>query len=1135
MPYALPIFISACFFSHLALSQLSDDQQKTEKYVCQTDNECLERLSQALLNKKSEESFYQVCRFHHQTAKKCCANPLACSKAYAREASQSLKSASSIYLREKGSAPASCQLNNLSGLISLFLSGQSSICQAGAEHCKSHCEDKLEQFKKDFKACFSIKHPHTIDSALKQAKNPLNSQNCWREMRFIAERYKKQSLNKRALFREDIKAEDIVDCEDMGKEMGRKSMSQLALKMCHQAQAERRSEGRTEGQTEGQTEERKERERARLKAIEEHERQERQDDWQTYGIKEWKAQKERIRQDREAIFGYSSRPKKEEVKSYVRQVASEVPKTKKETEKYGVIENDKEAIKEREIVKNGEEKELVKQNEAVKGEDKKAPVKKDETAKGKDKKAPVKRLAQKKTGQNPKKAGAGLMASSAKGLKPDEPKKLSTIVKAVPAKGLKPDKLKKSASSSKTNASSSLQGSQTKPQAKTSASGNRAGGQAKPLSSPAQLAQAGDKSGKCPISMPKIKSAVVFQSVEAPQIEPLNTIKNQYDNYDLAQGKPAVILLHLTQTENIREKYSIALKVDGKPIKTKCSGKIEEKEIKEKNLKISFKERYCELTDHDLRDIKRENLKNLYHFVEILTRDKITGRAERKKITVSVEDQSHKSCSASQSFSVVIRKTSPLYLDFMTFEYNEKNKRCKGNEVSDPNIVEKFANSDEIKKYLPMMYPIREDHFFPRAVTDKKLTLFKCYNRKTKKGGSRGLSFDVSMAGVHYMISLGFKSSSYDNLPALFWSRLSLKRKLVIIVSEKYFKFHGLDKTYGLIIKPAFIEGQSVGSWNAVFVAEEALESKKAVKRLIPQGVILHELAHVLGQEKEYYAETQKNKDGEDVPLPDQRQKWFCKFPGKPREPCYKHRVFGGFQANFNLQAPWMFLNKKFPFMNNKSSLKNLWIDRKTFQKVFRTLHRIDLDPIYSRSQDAAQKSISPIQKIISPVVILSGVYDKKRGKFYKSFSMASKKGAPIVYTGKGDIEILLVERIKTKDSVRNRVLSRAKAPTDINMEILSNRGGGRVIKLDEVPILASLPVPERYFIDKKAGKNLRILVREAFYRKMKRNYVKNPYIHPVSQRNLKTGAKKRKILYNAPVDWEAKPEDLVIKTGGER
>ncbi len=547
MPYALRVFISACFFSHLALSQLSDDQQKTEKYVCQTDNECLERLSQALLNKKSEESFYQVCRSHHQTAKKCCANPLACSTAYAREASQSLKSASSIYLREKGSAPASCQLNNLSGLISLFLSGQSSICQAGAEHCKAHCEDKLEQFKQDFKACFSIKHPHTIDSALKQAKKPLNSQNCWQGMRFIAERYKKQSLNKRSLFREDIKAGDIVDCEDMGKKISRKNMSRLALNMCYQAQAKRRSEERTEGQTE----ERKERERARLKAIEERERQERQDDWQTSGIEEWEERQEKMRRILETVLGYGSRPKKE-VKSSLEQDGPEIPKTKKETEKYGVIEDedDKKTVKEPEIVKSKEEKELVKQHE---------------TAKGKHKKAPVKRLAQKKTGQNSKKAGAGLMASSAKGLKLDKPKKLSTIVKAVPVKGLKPDKLKKSASPSKTNASASLTGSQTKPQAKTSASGNRAGGQAKPLSSPAQLAQAGDKSGKCPISMPKIKSAVVFQSVEAPQIESMSKQTHlPYNDYDLARKKPAGILIQLNKANmSARQEFRMALFIQG--------------------------------------------------------------------------------------------------------------------------------------------------------------------------------------------------------------------------------------------------------------------------------------------------------------------------------------------------------------------------------------------------------------------------------------------------------------------------------------------------------------------------------------------------------------------------------------------
>ena len=52
------------------------------------------------------------------------------------------------------------------------------------------------------------------------------------------------------------------------------------------------------------------------------------------------------------------------------------------------------------------------------------------------------------------------------------------------------------------------------------------------------LAQANSRSGNCPVSMPRIKSAVVFQSVEAPQIEPMRAqAKFPYNNYDLVMGK----------------------------------------------------------------------------------------------------------------------------------------------------------------------------------------------------------------------------------------------------------------------------------------------------------------------------------------------------------------------------------------------------------------------------------------------------------------------------------------------------------------------------------------------------------------------------------------------------------------------
>lgn len=67
-----------------------------------------------------------------------------------------------------------------------------------------------------------------------------------------------------------------------------------------------------------------------------------------------------------------------------------------------------------------------------------------------------------------------------------------------------------------------------------------------------QMAQ----SRSCP-AMPRIKSAIVFQSVEAPQIEPMHEQEFQIDssnpdfkNYDLVMDKPAGILIHLE--ENFR-------------------------------------------------------------------------------------------------------------------------------------------------------------------------------------------------------------------------------------------------------------------------------------------------------------------------------------------------------------------------------------------------------------------------------------------------------------------------------------------------------------------------------------------------------------------------------------------------------
>ena len=120
-------------------------------------------------------------------------------------------------------------------------------------------------------------------------------------------------------------------------------------------------------------------------------------------------------------------------------------------------------------------------------------------------------------------------------------------------------------------------------------------------------------------------------------------------------GKPATILLHLTEIEKIKDKYSIVLKVDDKLVKTNCTRNLKRKDIEKSEKDLFFRERHCELTNHNFISIKRNNIKDLYHFVEIPTKDKITGREEEKKITVSIENQSNKSCFVNRSFPVVMR------------------------------------------------------------------------------------------------------------------------------------------------------------------------------------------------------------------------------------------------------------------------------------------------------------------------------------------------------------------------------------------------------------------------------------------------------------------------------------------------
>ena len=113
-----------------------------------------------------------------------------------------------------------------------------------------------------------------------------------------------------------------------------------------------------------------------------------------------------------------------------------------------------------------------------------------------------------------------------------------------------------------------------------------------------QLSQSNTGSRNCPISMPRIRSAIVFQSVEAPQIEPMSQQDQfPYNNYDLVMGKQAGVLVRLGRIEMDRRKeFAIDLTISGEnKYRDKCFHEPMKGEMRE------GQEDFCFFTIGDLR------------------------------------------------------------------------------------------------------------------------------------------------------------------------------------------------------------------------------------------------------------------------------------------------------------------------------------------------------------------------------------------------------------------------------------------------------------------------------------------------------------------------------------------------------
>ena len=411
-----------------------------------------------------------------------------------------------------------------------------------------------------------------------------------------------------------------------------------------------------------------------------------------------------------------------------------------------------------------------------------------------------------------------------------------------------------------------------------------------------QIAQANINSSGCP-TLPHIEYASIFQSVEAPQIEPMNRQPDDpHNHYDLVMGKPAGVLV----------------KLDGKSMAGNRAFAIA--------LYISHENRYYYECFHEpMRGVMTKGEDNscvftksylqrggdLKFFPLPMNNSWLRQNGRTLSLTLTLYPRGYENkrrCHKKEYFQIKIIKTQNLELAFTRIDggtncYESRNRNT-GYDTTFYDVVENLVYSEEVFWNIPAMFPVaRVDSYVLRYfLYGENWNYIKghCNNspaRLRSKEATVGMLSDV--AELEY-IRARYK---YD--------------KLIAVVPESYFVFHrGINhRSSGFIISPLWEEqrfwrgkvGFLGGSWNIAFVHEDAFN----------KGVIAHELAHTVGQGREFYEGNERCRQ----------------FKGKSSTTCKDYKIPFALSTRTDRDGQhWEFLIDKFSIMNGVVACESLKI-----------------------------------------------------------------------------------------------------------------------------------------------------------------------------------------------------------------
>ena len=415
-------------------------------------------------------------------------------------------------------------------------------------------------------------------------------------------------------------------------------------------------------------------------------------------------------------------------------------------------------------------------------------------------------------------------------------------------------------------------------------------------------------------------SQKVYQTVEAPQIEPLIESDNYklkthatwkkylkdnvYNNYDLLTDKPVAVIVEITNSHPLKQKLKNPLKLslslneggEDKSISCLDARPLDDYEYRG----ITYKE-----TPFKLKDGCVFNLSNESSIKKLIPLPAISRGGSLRNISIKLKIKGAKEeCTHSISFNAKMYKQKEL--DILFTKINSKANCRKYRSPSNVNIINRFIKSREMTEGINKIFPFL-------AKVERLGQDIEGHCKKRAVGFFREL--DGYLEDIRELEELSLKKGG---------------NRIIGITSWEYMKFHAPGAA-GFMLPLQYIDillgEKQVGSYHVAFVEENQIDS----------GTILHELGHTFKQNKEHYdRDYHCDKFIDPVSTSKNTQSYTA---------CPKYRVTGGL-IQFK-HDKWGLLDNFVTIMNGLSDLYDpdtgryvKWISRDTYQKAFHDLYK---------------------------------------------------------------------------------------------------------------------------------------------------------------------------------------------------